>query len=84
MKYLMIIAGDCPQVLGYGTVLHLCAQLLRHDGEAGNYRPTEEAQVYTEPSAPGRSSSSEGRDEDPVLAKKPDPGLCTSNEGRFL
>ena len=23
------------------------------------------------------------RDEDPVLAKKPDPGLCTSNEGRF-
>ena len=24
------------------------------------------------------------RDEDPVLAKKPDPGLCTSNEGRFL
>ena len=25
-----------------------------------------------------------GRDEDPVLAKKPDPGLCTSNEGRFL
>ena len=22
--------------------------------------------------------------EDPVLAKKPDPGLCTSNEGRFL
>ena len=24
------------------------------------------------------------RDEDPVLALKPDPGLCTSNEGRFL
>ena len=24
------------------------------------------------------------RDEDPVLAKKPDLGLCTSNEGRFL
>ena len=24
------------------------------------------------------------RDEDPVLAKKPDPGLCTSNEGRCL
>ena len=24
------------------------------------------------------------RDEDPVLAKKPDPGLCTSNEGRVL
>ena len=24
------------------------------------------------------------QDEDPVLAKKPDPGLCTSNEGRFL
>ena len=24
------------------------------------------------------------RDEDPVLAKKPDPGLCTANEGRFL
>ena len=24
------------------------------------------------------------RDEDPVLAKNPDPGLCTSNEGRFL
>ena len=24
------------------------------------------------------------RDEDPVLAKKPDPGLCTSNKGRFL
>ena len=23
------------------------------------------------------------RDEDPVLAKKTDPGLCTSNEGRF-
>ena len=23
------------------------------------------------------------RDEDPVLAQKPDPGLCTSNEGRF-
>ena len=24
------------------------------------------------------------RDEDPVLAKKPVPGLCTANEGRFL
>ena len=24
------------------------------------------------------------RDEDPVVAKKPDPGLCTSSEGRFL
>ena len=24
------------------------------------------------------------RDEDPVLAKKPDPGLCNSHEGRFL
>ena len=24
------------------------------------------------------------RDEDPVLAKKTDPGLCTSNEGKFL
>ena len=24
------------------------------------------------------------RDEDPVLAKKPTPGLCTSKEGRFL
>ena len=24
------------------------------------------------------------RDEDPVLAKKPDLGLCTSNEGKFL
>ena len=24
------------------------------------------------------------RDEDPVLAKKPAPGLGTSNEGRFL
>ena len=24
------------------------------------------------------------RDEDPVLAKKPDPGLWTSNDGRFL
>ena len=23
-------------------------------------------------------------DEDPVLGKKPDPGLCPSNEGRFL
>ena len=25
-----------------------------------------------------------GRDEDPDLAKKLDPGLCTSNEGRIL
>ena len=24
------------------------------------------------------------REEEPVLAKNPDPGLCTSNEGRFL
>ena len=24
------------------------------------------------------------RDENPVLAKKPDPGLYTSNDGRFL
>ena len=24
------------------------------------------------------------RDVDPVLAKKPDPGICTSNEERFL
>ena len=24
------------------------------------------------------------RDEDPVLAKKPDPELCTSNERKFL
>jgi len=24
------------------------------------------------------------RDEDPVWAKKPDPWLCTSNEGRLL
>ena len=24
------------------------------------------------------------RDEVPVLAKKPDPGLCNSHEGRFL
>ena len=24
------------------------------------------------------------RDEDPVLARKPDPGLCTSNEGSFF
>ena len=30
------------------------------------------------------SSFKQCRDEDPVLAKKPDPGLCTSNVGRFL
>ena len=24
------------------------------------------------------------KDEDPVLAKKPDPGLCISNEGRLF
>ena len=29
-------------------------------------------------------ASKKTRDEDPVLAKKPDPCLCTSNEGRFL
>ena len=28
--------------------------------------------------------STKFRDDDPVLAKKPDPGICTSNEGRFL
>ena len=28
--------------------------------------------------------SLKSRDEDPVFAKKRDPGLCTSNEGRFL
>ena len=25
-----------------------------------------------------------GRDEDPVMAKRLDPGLCTSYHGRFL
>ena len=29
------------------------------------------------------SRKDKSRDEDPVLAKKPDPGLCASNEGRF-
>ena len=29
-----------------------------------------------------RKCKKNARDEDPVLAKKPDPGLYTSNEGR--
>ena len=31
-----------------------------------------------------RNNTDESRDEDPGLTKESDPGLCTSNEGRFL